>query len=111
MIIYQKVLKIQISSKEFENTTNFFYPRYKVRKKESVDFEIRGVSPWCFEKYTTEKHPRYKKRPNSNQRFLTSSNTPSFCRNRDRTIPESDCTLHPFWSSQGRDTLVRFAMN
>ena len=63
MIIYQKVLKIQITSKEFENTTNFFYPRYKVRKKESVEVEIRGVFPWCFEKYTTEKHPRYKKRP------------------------------------------------
>ena len=40
-------------------TPRTFYPRYKVRKRESVDFEIRGVSPWCFEKYTTEKCPRY----------------------------------------------------
>ena len=59
-----RYFKIQTRSRiDFENTTNFFFPRYKVRKKESVDFEIRGVFPWCFEKYTTEKHPRYKKRP------------------------------------------------
>ena len=47
----------------FENTTNFFYPRYVVSKKESVISEIRYVFPWCFEKYTPEKYPRYKKRP------------------------------------------------
>ena len=47
----------------FENTTNFFYPHYKVSKKESVISEIRGVFPWCFEKDTPEKYPCYKKRP------------------------------------------------
>ena len=60
------MLKSKIQTRsciDFEDTTNFFYHRYKVRKKESADFEIRGVFPWCFEKYTTEKHPRYKKRP------------------------------------------------
>ena len=30
-----------------------------MRKKESVDFEIRGVFPSCFEKYTPEKHLLY----------------------------------------------------
>ena len=28
---------------DFENTMNFLYPRHKVRKEESIDFEIRGV--------------------------------------------------------------------
>ena len=30
----------------------------------------RGVFPWCFEKYTPEKYPRYKKRPHGPEKCV-----------------------------------------
>ena len=52
------------SLKSFDDMVLYMYficPRYEVRKKETVDLEIRGVFPWCYKKYSPEKQPRYKK--------------------------------------------------
>ena len=46
MILEGSVLNFKNNFREHHELK---HPRYKVRKKESVDFEIRGVSPWWFE--------------------------------------------------------------
>ena len=50
--------------KSFDDMVLYMYfscPRYEVRKKESVDLEIRGVFPWCFKKYTPRRNNHVKK--------------------------------------------------
>ena len=50
--------------KSFDDMVLYMYfscPRYEVRKKESVDLEIRGVFPWCFKKNTARRNNHVKK--------------------------------------------------